>query len=410
MGRLRPHLPIVVVAFGAIVLAGYVWTEHVPTRDLVELVALAGGVALLGALAAAGVLRRTRDAALGLQVALVICVPILAVVAGTAVGAQRMFLSSHDLTAVVVMLIAAGTVGCASAVVLGRRVAASSRGLLAATRQLADGQVVDDATDRGAGRELARLRRELRHASERLEEARSRERAIDGSRRELIAWVSHDLRTPLAGIRAIAEALEDGVVSDPETVARYHGTLRAESDRLSGLVDDLFELSQAQAGVVRLEWDRVSLGDLVSDALAGVSPVAEKKGVRLEGRLAADGPDVVGSPPELLRALRNILENAVRHTPADGTIVVEAGQRADQAYVSIQDTGGGIPPEALPRVFEVGFRADPARGREGGAGLGLAIARELVAAHAGEITVENHDGGARFTVRLPVRPAARAAH
>jgi signal transduction histidine kinase len=254
---------------------------------------------------------------------------------------------------------------------------------------------------------LATLQAELEQAAHRLREARDRERALESSRRELIAWVSHDLRTPLAGIRAIAEALEDGVVDDPASVASYYASLRSESDRLAGLVDDLFELSQAQAGVLTLHWDRISLKDLVSDAVAGVSPVAAAKGVRVDGRIGEPAPEVVASPPELVRALRNILENAVRHTPADGSVVVEAGSRGDEAYVAVQDDGGGIRPDDIERVFDVGFRADPARGRDGGAGLGLAIAKELVEAHAGTITVENRNGGARFVINLPVTPVER---
>jgi signal transduction histidine kinase len=230
-----------------------------------------------------------------------------------------------------------------------------------------------------------------------------REEALDASRRELVAWVSHDLRTPLAGIRAMIEALEDGLVDEPETVARYYSTLRREADRLAELVDDLFELSRAQAGVLRLEPAPVSLGDIVSDALAAASPVAASKGVRLEGRLDGPPPELEVSASEVLRALRNILENAIRHTPSDGAVTVEAGRDGDGAYVSVVDTGGGIPEPDLPRVFDVAFRGDAARTPGyAGAGLGLAIARQFVEAHRGDITVRNENGGCRFTVHLPL--------
>jgi signal transduction histidine kinase len=239
--------------------------------------------------------------------------------------------------------------------------------------------------------------------SQRLEQSRARERALDSSRRELVAWVSHDLRTPLAGIRAIVEALEDGVVDDPQTIAHYYATLRAETDRLAGLVDDLFELSRAQAGVLDLHVERVSLGDLVSDALAGASPVAAAKRVRLEGHLDGPPAELEVSASEVLRALRNILENAIRHTPSDGTVTVEAGQDGARAYVSVVDTCGGLPERDLVRVFEVAFRGDAARTPgDAGAGLGLAIARGFVEAHSGDITVRNENGGCRFTVELPL--------
>jgi signal transduction histidine kinase len=225
-----------------------------------------------------------------------------------------------------------------------------------------------------------------------------------------VAWVSHDLRTPLSAIRALAEALEDGIVADPMTVARYHTVLRLEAERLSGLVDDLFELSRTQAGVLRLEFESVSLADLVSDALAGASAVAATKGVHLEGHLAGVAPELRASAPEVLRALRNILENAIRHTPSDGTVVVEAGAEGDHAYVTVEDSGGGISDEDLPRIFDVAFSGDAARtpGGGGGAGLGLAIARGLVEAHSGEVVVQNGPDGARFTVRLPLAAPAES--
>ncbi len=203
----------------------------------------------------------------------------------------------------------------------------------------------------------------------------------------------------------MAEALEDGVAGDEATRRRYHRALGVEADRLSGLVDDLFELSRAQAGVLQLELERVSLGDLVSDALASAAPTARAKGVRLEGRVLQERCELDASPPEFLRALRNILENAIRHTPADGTVTVEAGVEHDRAYVTVADDGGGIRDQDLPRVFDIAFRGDVARTPGEGAGLGLAIARGLVEAHDGDITVRNLDGGACFTVRLPVERA-----
>ena len=239
---------------------------------------------------------------------------------------------------------------------------------------------------------------------ERLDAARLRERTLEASRRELVAWVSHDLRTPLAGIRALVEALDDRVVDDPETIARYCHTMREEVDRLAALVDDLFELSRTQAGVLQLQYERVSIGDLVSDAIAGSAPVAAAKGVKLEGRVVGPPTELMASAPEVLRVLRNLLENAIRHTPSDGSVVVVAGvddHQPDNVFVEVRDTGGGVPEADLPYVFDVAFRSDRARTPGGGAGLGLAIAKSFVEAHRGDLSVANADGGARFTVRLP---------
>jgi signal transduction histidine kinase len=206
-------------------------------------------------------------------------------------------------------------------------------------------------------------------------------------------------------MRAIVEALQDRIVSDPETVDRYLATLHDEVGRLSGLVDDLFELSRTRAGALRLQFQRVSLADVVSDALASSAPIAAEKRVTLEGRMVGPPPELDISTPEVLRVLRNLLENAIRHTPSDGSVVVEAGLdegTREWAYVTVRDAGGGLEDDELTRIFEVGYRHDGARTPGGGAGLGLAIAKGFVEAHRGEIGVRNELDGASFTVRLPL--------
>jgi signal transduction histidine kinase len=238
-------------------------------------------------------------------------------------------------------------------------------------------------------------------------DARDRERAAEASRRELVAWISHDLRTPLAGIRAMAEALADGVVSEPREVAGYANRIGSETRRLSGMVDDLFELSRITAGALQLTLSAVPLQDVVSDALAGQSPVAERKQVRLVAN-ASTWPIVLGSDPELARIVRNLVSNAIRHTPPDGTVAVQLGVEGTSAVLSVDDSCGGIPEQELERVFDVAFRGSSARtpaprGDEPiGAGLGLAIAKGLVEAHRGRITAHNHGPGCRFEVRLPL--------
>jgi signal transduction histidine kinase len=240
------------------------------------------------------------------------------------------------------------------------------------------------------------------------DEVRDRERQMEASRRELVAWVSHDLRTPLAGLRAMAEALEDGVVVDPETVAAYHSRIRMDADRMASLVDDLFELSRINAGALRLTIESVSLGDVVSDAVASAAPVAAALGVRL--RAAATGwPTVRGSVPELSRIVANLLRNAIWHTPSDGPVTVSGGRDAETGWLAVTDACGGIPETDLPRVFDVAFRGETARTPEsqrdvdgGGGGLGLAIVRGLVEAHRGEVAVANVDAGCQFVVRLPL--------
>ncbi len=393
---------IVIVVGGSMVTLLAAIASAMPGSEIAELVLLGGGTALVGSLAAWGLVTVVRRRSFAVQCAAAAAAALLPVVVGVWVASREMILDTQGFDALTVVLSASGTVALATALVVGRRVARAADDLLDATRLLGDGYVPTSDAPFGAPEELTRLHAELARTSARLEDARDRERALERSRRELVAWVSHDLRTPLAGIKALAEALEDGVAEDDATRRRYHRALGVEADRLSGLVDDLFELSRAQAGVLQLELERVSLGDLVSDALASAAPTARAKGVRLEGRVLSDRCELDASPPEFLRALRNILENAIRHTPADGTVTVEAGVEQDRAYVTVADDGGGIRDQDLPRVFDVAFRSDVARTPGNGAGLGLAIARGLVEAHDGDISVRNLDGGACFTVRLPV--------
>lgn len=237
-------------------------------------------------------------------------------------------------------------------------------------------------------------------------EARERERAAEASRRELVAWISHDLRSPLAGIRAMAEALADGVVAEPGEVAGYAQRINSETARLSAMVDDLFELSRITAGALRLDLTAVPLREVVSDALAAQTPVADRKRVRVLAS-AQTWPVVIGSDPELARIVRNLVANAIRHTPPDGTVAVRVGVDGQEALLAVDDACGGIPEEELARVFDVAFRGTRARtpepaGPTAGGGLGLAIVKGLVEAHCGRIGVHNRDGGCRFEVRLPL--------
>jgi signal transduction histidine kinase len=374
-----------------------------PGSDSVQLAGIALIAAMLAGACGAWVLHASRRRSIGAQSMIVALTAVGAVAAGALSAAGAMFFSSHDLSALIVVLIAGGSAGTLLANLLGARVGQTSRELGSAARRIGEGgwRPLERTT---AARELAALAQELEEMSQKLEETRRRERALETSRRELVAWVSHDLRTPLAGIRAISEALEDGVVTEPEVIARYYITLKRETDRLSGLVDDLFELSRITAGALRLQLERASLSDLISDALAGAMPIARAKGVRLEGHLTGETPDMDLSIPEMARVFRNLLENAIRHTPEDKSIFVEAAVRDGHAEVTVEDSCGGIPADDLDRVFEPVFRGEVARtpGAQGGAGLGLAIARGIVEAHRGQILVNNHGEGCCFTVRLPL--------
>lgn len=247
--------------------------------------------------------------------------------------------------------------------------------------------------------------RALRYRGARLAAAMAREQALETSRRELVAWISHDLRTPLTGLRAMAEALEDGVVPDPSV---YYARIRTEVERLDALVTDLFELSRIQAGVLPLARSPMSVHDLVDEALGCADLLARERGVRLIGHVRDPLPiDVDGRA--MGRVLANLLANAIDRTPAGGAVAVAARREADNVVLSVSDGCGGIPVDDLPRVFDAGWRGAGERATPAGAGLGLAIVRGLVEAHSGQTSVRNVPGGCRFEVVLPVARGADAA-
>ncbi|WP_062645796.1 sensor histidine kinase [Streptomyces maremycinicus] len=361
---------------------------------LIALFAFLGALlaGLLGALALWLLRRRSFTASL----TVVAGVAVTAMLAGTLAVAQAMFLSGHDLSVVTTVVAMAAVVSLVTAHLLGRWVVARSRELTRAARSFGDGGAFT-APAGPTTAELDALSRELAATSGKLAESRDRERALEASRRELVAWISHDLRTPLAGLRAMSEALEDGVAADPD---RYLRQIRTEVERLNDMVGDLFELSRIHAGALALSPSRMSVYDLVGDALAGADPLARELGVRLVGDRVEPLPvDVDGK--EMSRVLGNLLVNAIRRTPADGTVAVAAERSPAGVLVSVTDGCGGIPEEDLPRVFDTGWRGSHARTPPAGAGLGLAIVRGIVEAHQGRATVRNIPGGCRFEVTLP---------
>jgi signal transduction histidine kinase len=358
-----------------------------------------GAVGTLG-VAAIWLLRRA-SLRLSLQAASVI--PVLAVVAGTLGTANAMFISGHDLGVVVMVCVVAGLVAFGFSWLLGRQVEVSSLALRQAARSLGQEDSGFSAPDGPMAAELAALSRELAATARTLQESRERERRIEQSRRELVAWVSHDLRTPLAGLQAMAESLQDGIAADP---ARYHRQIHAEATRLCAMVEDLFELSRIQSGTLSLSLDPVDAGDLVSDMVASMEPLARARGVRLGGQ-AASPLLLQADARELSRALANLVTNAIRHTPENGRVRVAATAEAGGVLLTVADGCGGIPEADLPSVFDLAWRGTPARtpGAGGGAGLGLAIVRGIAEAHHGQVSVVNAGDGCRFEIRLPALAA-----
>ena len=290
-------------------------------------------------------------------------VPVIAVAAALAVSGRAMFISPRDLTLLTWIVAAAFPLAIVFGVVAARRLDEQTRAAAASAAELE------------ASRELERRRREM------------------------ASWISHDLRTPLAGMRAMTEALEDGVAPDPQ---RYLRQLHQEVDRLSGMVDDLLALSRLQSGELQLILDDIDAGDVVSDTLASAEPLARAQGVHLGGSADA-GLIVHADGRELSRALSNLVVNALRHTPPDGTVLVTARREGAAVVVSVADQCGGIPAAHLERLFEPGWSGSSSRSPGEGAGLGLAVVSEVMSAHAGEVRVLNADRGCVFELVLPAR-------
>lgn len=316
--------------------------------------------------------------------------------------ARLMFASEHDLQLATVLLVFAGGIAMALGFFFSEAITGRIGGLSEAARALAQGKL--DTRVPVVGRdEVAMLGRTFNDMAGQLQAADRKQRELDLLRRDLIAWVSHDLQTPLASVRVIVEALADGMVDDPETTQRYLATAKRDVEALTDLIDDLFQMAQLDAGGLSLEITPSDVGDLVSDTLEAFTPLARSRGVALSAACHAAG--VVSLDVRRIgRVLNNLLGNAIEHTPAGGRVSLEARRSGGDLVIEVTDTGNGIAPEDLPRVFDRFFRGEPARPRAtGGAGLGLAIARGLVEAHRGRIAVASTPGvGTTFTIRLPI--------
>ncbi|RLP11679.1 sensor histidine kinase [Propionibacterium australiense] len=236
-------------------------------------------------------------------------------------------------------------------------------------------------------------------------EAEQRDRAVEKGRLELITWLSHDLRTPLAGIRAMGEALSDGVASEPE---RYYRSIIAEADRTTAMVNDLMALAGLQSGTNRMSDEPVSLADLVSDLLVQLQPLAEARGLHLAGELATDSSEVHGDASLLARALQNVMGNAVNYSLPGSRVRVLLYASPGTVTVRVSDGCGGLDEDTAQHMFEAGWRKDAARTPRAttGSGLGLSIVRAVVDAHGGRVYVEPGDAGCSMIIELPARASS----
>jgi signal transduction histidine kinase len=316
--------------------------------------------------------------------------------------ARLMFASQHDLVLATVLLIFATGIAMSLGYFFTAALTDRIRSLDRAARAIAGGDLHTRASVTGRD-EMAQLSVTFNLMAEQLETAAHRQQELDLLRRDLIAWIGHDLRTPLTSIRAILEALADGLVEDPQTVQRYLRTAQNDVRALSHLIDDLFEMAQMDSGGLQLDRCENAIADLISDTIESFSELAARQDVRLAGSVDPGTDPVVMDAGRVGRVLSNLVGNAMRHTPPGGQVEITARREPGCLRVQIVDTGEGIRPEDIPYVFDRFYRGEKSRNRAtGGAGLGLAIARGIVEAHGGKIGIDSQpDVGTQVTFTIP---------
>ena len=317
-------------------------------------------------------------------------------------SAQLMFASQHDLLLAIILLVFAGGMAMVLGYFLSSTVTERIHLLEEAAEKLAQGDLQTRVHVSGRD-EVAALANTFNQMAEQLQAADQQQRELEGLRRDLIAWVSHDLQTPLTSMRAILEALSDGVVEEPETVKRYLNTAQRDVRALSALIDDLFQMAQLDAGGFPLHRAEASLSDLISDTLESFTELAKQGEITLEGNVDSEVDPIYMDTQAIGRVLNNLIGNALRHTPPMGRVSVWVRRTTRGVEITVSDTGEGIRADDLPHIFERFYRGEKSRNRgTGGAGLGLAIARGIVQAHGGDIRVDSETGkGTQFTFNIP---------
>jgi signal transduction histidine kinase len=330
-----------------------------------------------------------------------------AVVVATAVGvilvtvlaaAELMFVSNHDALMISAIVIAAALVALRAAQVASAGAVGEAESVRDALRAVGEGER-EQRVQAATTAELAEVADAANAMIEQLAEEERRRDAADSARRNLVAAISHDLRTPLAALAVMADAIEDGLV-DEATLERYLATMHTHITALGSMIDDLFELSRLEAGDLQWSIGQVELADLVDETVAAMQVEAEAKGVAVATEPPPGPCQARGNPEKLQRVLFNLIQNAIRHTPADGSVTVRAEPAGEWVEVEVADTGEGIPPAERERVLDPFVRGEEARS-PGGAGLGLAISRAIVEAHNGRMWLADSDNGTRVRFVIP---------
>lgn len=344
--------------------------------------------------------RRGLAGSLGRQLSAGVGISVGLITAGVGAVALLMFISAHDALVMGVLLAFAGGLTAYSVWTLSRGVMRDIQAVRDGLRAVGEGQreppIRTDARD-----ELAELAEAANRMTAQLSEREAERDAVDDARRDLVAAVSHDLRTPLTSLQLLASAVQDDLV-DHETRARYLEQMSVHVRSLSALIEDLFELSRLEAGDIHWSMQRVRLDELVEETVEAMRPQANARKVTVRAAIAGDLAPARANPEKLQRVLFNLIQNGIRHTPADGSVTVMAEANGSSVEVEVADTGDGVPAEDRLRAFEAFYRGGEAAARsDEGTGLGLAICRAIVEAHGGRIWFADSARGARVRFSLP---------
>jgi signal transduction histidine kinase len=350
-------------------------------------------VSLLGLIVLYGVRHRSITFVLTATV----LVPVVSLAAGVLVATALAPPRAVDRIAVPVAVAVALSI--VISVVVARLIMRASVGLRRAVELLGEGS--DFPAPRAPTAELSGLAAALDEAQHRLAQAREREAHLEHSRRAMLVGIGHDLRTPLARLRSVVEALQDEDLSQRDVLNFYLGVLDSQTNRLATLVDEAVELARVTSGLVEPVLAPLAVEELVSNALADSAAHAERRGVTVKGQAPA-GVTVQADLRLMTRVLDNLVDNAVAETPPGGAVQIRAESGSGGVVLHIDDACGGIPEHDLPHVFEPGYRGDRTRRADRrGFGLGLAIARGIAEASGATVSADNVDGGCRFSVRFP---------
>ena len=320
--------------------------------------------------------------------------------AGVGAVALLMFVSAHDAYLLATLLGVACALAVYSSWLISRGIRADVEVVRDALRAVGEGATPRGAIETGGRDEIAELARAAESMSARLAEHEAGRAASERARRDLIAAISHDLRTPLTSLQLLAQGIDDGVLDSRAGESGYAEEIGLHVGALTAMVDDLFELTRLEAGEIQWSMQRVWLDELVGETVESMRAQAAAKGISVRARIPSGLAPAEANPEKLQRVLFNLIQNAIRHTPADGSVMVAAERAGEAIEIEVADTGSGIPAGDRDRVFEPFFRGDASRG-SGGSGLGLSICRAIIAVHGGRIWLDEHGGGTRVRFTLP---------